>query len=331
MKLKRIRLHGDSLPSIAIFFKGQWLPLRIVLGQAEHVLTPEEERLSTDMIALLQIGPGFRQFLEGLMDAWLMGHTGEHHIFDDTPLLPFEPRSYRDFMLYQRHAIDAARGYAKHFIPLGYLIATCYERITGRTFPLYRPSKLWYKRPIYYMGNHLSFVTDNHPIACPSYSKALDYELELGAVLAHPIRNATPKEALNAIGGFTVFNDFSARDVQLAEMKSGFGPAKAKHFVNAMSSVVVSADEILPELDNLQAEIKINGISIVKTSSSGMHFSLGEAIAFASLDEQLYPGEFVATGTLPGGSGMENGCWLKSGDTIELFIDKVGTLTNSIV
>jgi len=128
-----------------------------------------------------------------------------------------------------------------------------------------------------------------------------------------------------------VFNDFSARDIQLAEMKSGFGPTKAKHFANAVSSVVVSADEILPYLNNLQAEIRINGSSIVKTSTAGMHFSLGEAIAYASLEEQLYPGEFIATGTLPGGSGMENGRWLKSGDIIELTIERIGTLTNTIV
>ena len=331
MKLKRIRLEGDTSPSIAIFFKDEWLPLRLVLGQAGHVLTPEEEPLSTDMISLLQKGPAFRQFLEGLMDAWLSGHAGQQRSFDDTPLLPFEPRSYRDFMLYERHAVDAARGYAKRFIPSGYKIATIFEHITGRTFPLFRPKGQWYKRPIYYMGNHLSFVTDNHAIAFPSYSKALDYELELGAIITHPIKNAAPKEALGAIGGFAVFNDFSARDMQLAEMKSGFGPTKAKHFANAVSSVVVSADEILPYLNNLQAEIRINGRCVVKTSTAGMHFSLGEAVAYASLEEQLYPGEFIATGTLPGGSGMENGRWLKSGDTIELTIERVGTLTNTII
>jgi len=128
-----------------------------------------------------------------------------------------------------------------------------------------------------------------------------------------------------------VFNDFSARDVQLAEMKGGFGPAKAKHFANAISQEVVSADEVLPFLDGLQSEVRINGECIVRTSTAGMHFTLGEAIAYASLEEQLYPGEFVATGTLPGGSGMENGRWLKHGDTIELVIDKVGTLKNIIM
>ena len=331
MKLRRIRLKGDSSPTIAIFFKDTWLPLRLVLSQAGRVITPEEELLASDMIAMLRTGPSFRQHLEGLMDAWLMSHEADQEACDDAPLLPFEPRSYRDFMLYERHAVDAARGYAKRFIPAGYLIAAGYERITGRTFPLFRPKQIWYRKPIYYMGNHLSFVTENHGISFPSYSRALDYELELGALIVTPLRNATPKEALAAIGGFVVFNDFSARDVQLAEMKSGFGPAKAKHFANAISAVVVSADEILPFLNDLQGEVRINHESIVRTSTAGMHFTLGEAIAYASLEEQLYPGEFVATGTLPGGSGMENGHWLKPGDTIELSIDKVGTLTNPIL
>jgi 2-keto-4-pentenoate hydratase/2-oxohepta-3-ene-1,7-dioic acid hydratase in catechol pathway len=331
MKLKRIRLKGDSSPSISIFFKGTWLPLGLVLSRTDQDFPPEEAHLATDMIALLRTDPSFRQRLERRMEAWLMTHEGDKEFHDDIPMLPFEPRSYRDFMLYERHAIDAARGYAKRFIPLGYFVAIGYERITGRTFPLFRPKKIWYNRPIYYMGNHLSFVTDNQAIPFPSYSKALDYELELGAVIVKPIRNATAKEALEAIGGFVVFNDFSARDVQLPEMKSGFGPAKAKHFANAISAVIVSADEILPFHNDLQAEVRINHETVIKTSTAGMHFTLGEAIAYASLDEQLYPGEFVATGTLPGCSGMENGHWLKHGDTIELAIDKIGTLTNPIL
>jgi 2-keto-4-pentenoate hydratase/2-oxohepta-3-ene-1,7-dioic acid hydratase in catechol pathway len=329
--MKRIRIKGDPAPTIAIFSHDRWLPLGVVLGRGGRALTYAEERLTTDMIALLQEGPEKWQSWTGLIEAFLAGHAGEDQPWDDTPLLPFQPASYRDFMLFEKHAVDAARGYARRFIPAGYAVSALYERITGKTFPLFRPKKIWYEKPIYYMGNHLSFVTSEQKIAFPSYSRALDYELELGAVIVKPIRNATPEEALSAIGGFVVFNDFSARDVQLTEMKSGFGPVKAKHFANAVSNVLVSADEILPHLSNLAAEVRINGQCIMKTSTSGMYHSLGEAIAYASLEEQLYPGEFIATGTLPGGSGMENGHWLKRGDTIELRIERIGTLTNPIV
>ena len=139
------------------------------------------------------------------------------------------------------------------------------------------------------------------------------------------------KKPWNAIGGFVVFNDFSARDVQLPEMRSGFGPVKAKHFINAISSVVVTADEILPCLYNLTGKVRINDRPVVTTSTSDMDYTIGEAIAYASKDEQLYPGEFFGSGTLPCGCGMENGHWPKPGDTVELEIERVGRLVNSIV
>ncbi len=331
MRLKRILLKDDRQPSLAIFHEDAWIPLRPVFAQAGRTPSSEEDRLSTDMVALLQTGHEFRHYLEGLVHAYVSSHPGQARVVDETPLLPFEPRSYRDFMLYERHAIDAARGYTRRFMPLAYRIASLYEVITGRTFPPFRPKSVWYQRPVYYMGNHLNFVTDGHAVAFPPYSKTLDYELELGCLIVHPLRDATTKEALAAMGGFAVFNDFSARDVQLAEMRGGLGPAKAKHFINAVSSVVVSADEILPHVDALRAEVRINGRVVVKTSTAGMHFSLGEAVAFASLGEQLFPGEFVATGTLPGGCGMENGSWPQRGDTVALAIERVGTLTNPIV
>jgi 2-keto-4-pentenoate hydratase/2-oxohepta-3-ene-1,7-dioic acid hydratase in catechol pathway len=330
VKMKRVHIKGDPSPTIAVFSHDKWLPLRLILNRDGRVPTEEEIRFTTDMIALLQAGPAVWQSWDGLMDAYVSDHADHCLSLDETPLLPFQPLSYRDFMLFERHVVDASRGYAKRFIPPGYLIAYLYERFTGRTFPPFRPKRIWYEKPIYYMGNHLSFVTNGQKIAFPSYSRALDYELELGAVLVRPIKNATPEEALSAVGGFVVFNDFSARDVQLSEMKSGFGPVKAKHFANAVSDVLVSADEIMPHLANLQAEVRINGQCIVRTSTSGMYHSLGKAISYASLDEQLYPGEFFGTGTLPGGSGMENGIWLKRGDTIELRIERIGTLTNTI-
>jgi 2-keto-4-pentenoate hydratase/2-oxohepta-3-ene-1,7-dioic acid hydratase in catechol pathway len=330
MKFKQIRLQGEPSPSIAVSFRDGWLPLKLVLGRGGRTLSGEERRYASDMIALLQAGPEVWNSWTGLLES-CPASSGQEASANAAPLLPFHPLSYRDFMLFEKHAVDAARGYARRFIPAGYAVASWYERLTGKTFPLFRPAKLWYEKPIYYLGNHLNFVTSGARVACPSYSGALDYELELGAILVRPLKNADPAEALSALGGFVVFNDFSARDVQLAEMKSGFGPAKAKHFLSAVSDVVVTADEILPHLENLQAEVSINGTCVVRTSTAGMRHSLGQAIAYASLDEQLHPGEFFATGTLPGGSGMENGHWLKSGDIVELWIERIGTLSNTIV
>ncbi|MFY9656782.1 MAG: fumarylacetoacetate hydrolase family protein [Methylocystis sp.] len=247
------------------------------------------------------------------------------------PLLPFQPLSFRDFMLFERHAIDAARGWARRFAPRAFPLARLYESLTGRDFPAFRPPRLYYRQPIYYMGNALSFVPSGAPVAAPSYSQALDYELELGFVLAKPLLNATPQEAQSAIGAFVVLNDFSARDVQREEMQSGFGPQKAKHFLSSLSETAVTADEILPRLASLKAHVEINGARVAETSFAGLRYSLGEALAFVSQSEPLLPGELFGTGTPPGGSGMETGRWLRVGDRLRLVIEGVGEITHEIV
>jgi 2-keto-4-pentenoate hydratase/2-oxohepta-3-ene-1,7-dioic acid hydratase in catechol pathway len=245
--------------------------------------------------------------------------------------LPFQPASFRDFMLYERHVIDATRGYVQRFMPGAYRVARSYERLTGRTFPSFRPKPLWYRQPIYYMGNHLTFVASGTPVQCPSYSRALDYELELGFVLAKPLLNATPQEAMAAIGAYVVLCDFSARDVQRDEMASGFGPQKSKHFLSSMSPVAIPASEISPRVEHLTGVVEIDGIIVARTSTNGMRYSLGEVLAHASKDEQLHPGELFGTGTLPGGSGMENGHWLKSGSRLRLAIDGIGEIHHLIL
>ncbi len=181
-------------------------------------------------------------------------------------------------MLFERHAIDAARGWARRFAPNVFRLAQSYETLTGRDFPAFRPAPLYYRQPIYYMGNALSFVPSGAPVAAPAYSLALDYELELGFVLAKPLYNATPQEAEEAIGAFVVLNDFSARDVQRDEMRSGFGPQKAKHFLNSMSETAVTKDEIWPRLGSLKGCVEINGERVIETSFGGMRYSLGEAL-----------------------------------------------------
>ena len=245
--------------------------------------------------------------------------------------LPFQPTSFRDFMLYEQHAIDAARGYVKRFMPSAYKAVTLYEHFSGRTFPKFKPKPIWYQQPIYYMSNHQTFVPSGTAVRAPSYTSAFDYELELGFVLAKPLLNPTPEEALNAIGAFVVLCDFTARDVQLAEMESGFGPQKAKHFLSSMSEVAVTADEILPRVNQLNATIAIDGKIVKRTSTAGMQHSIGQVLAHAAKDEQLFPGELFGTGTLPGGSGLENGHWLKEGCTLHLTIEGIGEIKHQIL
>jgi 2-keto-4-pentenoate hydratase/2-oxohepta-3-ene-1,7-dioic acid hydratase in catechol pathway len=252
-------------------------------------------------------------------DADLSGHV-----------LPFQPASFRDFMLYERHAVDAARGMVGRFMPAAARVASTFEKLSRATFPPFKPKPLFYRQPIYYMSNHLSFVPSGTPVAFPSYSAALDYELEIGFVLKSPLRDATPQEALDAIGAFVVVNDLSARDVQRTEMITGLGPQKAKHFASSMSAVAATADEILPCIERLSGTVTINGRVVSTVSSADPQWGIGDMLAHASRDENLYPGELFATGTLPGGSGMETGHWLRPGDQLILAIDGIGEITHQI-
>jgi 2-keto-4-pentenoate hydratase/2-oxohepta-3-ene-1,7-dioic acid hydratase in catechol pathway len=249
---------------------------------------------------------------------------------DGDTVLPICPASFRDFMVFEKHAVDAARGMARRFVPAGYRFGRAYETLTRRTFPAFRPHRLWYRQPVYYMSNALTMVPSGIPVAFPSYSRALDFELELGVVLGAPLRDATVDQATAAIAAVVVVNDFSARDVQLAEMRSGFGPQRSKHFTTSMSSTAVAGEAVADRLDNLTATVAVNGSTLVRTGTQTMRYSMAEAIAHVSQSEQLYPGELLCTGTLPGGSGMELGRWLAPGDELRLEIDGIGVIEHRI-
>nr|WP_218681005.1 fumarylacetoacetate hydrolase family protein [Rhodococcus qingshengii] len=261
---------------------------------------------------------------------WELARADEHLQYS-AQLLPFQPASFRDFMLYEQHVLDASRGLLRRLHPKQARVVAAVETLTRRTFPLLKPKPLFYTQPIYYMSNALTFVPSGTPIVAPPYTEALDYELEIGFVLARQLFNATADEAVDAIGAFAVLNDLSARDVQRAEMNSGFGPQKSKHFATSLSDVAVTADEILPRIDALEGTVKINGTTVSAVSSAGMQHSIGEVLAHASRGETLRPGELFATGTLPGGSGMETGHWVEPGDILELGIEGIGSIQHVIL
>lgn len=325
MKLRRVQIGAHRF--VQLQAEQGWVALADVLsGLSPLPAEADLLRWSTDIVAFLGAPAEIRAAVERkAADFKPQDEAGV------SVLMPFEPRSYRDFMLFERHGIDAARGFVRRFWPHLLPVARAYEAITRKTFPAFRPKPLWYRQPIYYMGNHLAFATDGDAIAIPSYTSALDYELEIGFVLARGLLDASPAEAESAIGGFVVFNDFSARDVQYDEMQSGFGPQKAKHFANTISSVVVTSDEILTRWRALKGYVKLNGALIAEPDSSGARWSPGEVLAHASRSERLHPGEFFGSGTLPGGSGIETGRLLGAGDHIEIGIEHIGSLGNRIV
>ena len=326
MRLKRVRLT-DGTTSTAVWHAEQWLPLTPVLAVADPALVG----VGDDLIACLSGGALVQTRLSAALAAVAPRHTALAALVTNAPLLPFAPRSFRDFMLWERHVVEASRGLFRRFAPQIYAGLAAEEARTGELPPQLRPKPLWYKRPIYYMGNHLSFYPDGATIPWPSYTQALDYELELGVIIAHAVASPSPEEALAAIGGFVLVNDWSARDVQVPEMtEAQFGPVKAKHFASSMGAEVVTPDEVLPFVDELAAHVWVNGELWGTGSTTGMHHGLAAMVAYAALGEQLVPGELLATGTIPGCCGVELDRWVAPDDVVTLELAHVGRLTNRV-
>ena len=211
------------------------------------------------------------------------------------------------------------------------MVADGYERLARRPFPRLRPRPLWYEKPLYYKGNPATFIGDGDTVRWPAYAQALDYELEVGVVIARDCSDLTREEALGVAGGFVLLNDFSARDVQFREMVEGLmGPAKSKDFGTALGSVVVTADEFLSTLDELTVEVRVNGERWGVGRTAGMQHSVAHVIAYASAGEQLEAGTVIGLGTVPGCSGIETGRWLSPGDVVELSAGPLGRLLNTV-
>ena len=248
--------------------------------------------------------------------------------------LPFRPRSLRAFSIWESHMVNSARVLARRFFPApAGKITSAYERVSRRTFPKFKPPPMFYEHPLFYMGNHTSFHADGEDVAWPHPTEFLDFELELGFVLKEPVRNATPEEGRAAIGGFVLVNDWSARDVQVDELRRGvFGPVvKSKSFANSMGAVLVSADELLPRWDRLRGRVSVNGEAWCEGTTAGAQHDPGAMVAYASEGEALGRGDLLSSGTLPGCCGLELDRWLKPGDLVEMDLEGVGTLANRVV
>ena len=166
----------------------------------------------------------------------------------------------------------------------------------------------------------------------PAYSRIIDYELEIGAVIGRGGRNLAPGDALARVFGYTVFNDFSARDEQYIEMQGQLGPAKGKDFDtgNALGPWITTADEVGDPQD-LEMIARVNGEIWSRGNSRDMKHGFRDIVAYASLEETLYPGEILGSGTVGGGCGNELGRFLKDGDVVELEVGRIGRLRNRIV
>jgi 2-keto-4-pentenoate hydratase/2-oxohepta-3-ene-1,7-dioic acid hydratase in catechol pathway len=188
----------------------------------------------------------------------------------------------------------------------------------------------WYEMPVYYKGNHKAIIGPDEDVHWPPFTEKFDYELEIAVVIGKVGRNIPESNARDHIAGFTVMNDFSARDIQRKEMKVRLGPAKGKDFATAIGPVLVTPDEI-GEAYNLRMTARINGELWSEGNSGTIHHSFEKMIAFASMEETLYPGDLIGSGTVGTGCGLELDRWLKPGDVMELEIEKIGVLRNRVI
>lgn len=281
------------------------------------------------MLALIDAGPRALDRAAALFDkhgkdATLSAAVGAVDILAPVP----EPRQMRDGMSFALHILQAPRGQRKLAARAKGDMAEL-ARIDAE--PLGELPEVYRKQPMFYITNRFSVRGTNTTVKWPRYSKVMDYELEFGIITKNKGANISAAKAKEHIFGYTIFNDFSARDAQRIEMEGRLGPAKGKSFDggNVMGPWIVTPDEI-GDPYKLKMEARVNGETRSKGVTEGMLFSFEEIIAHVTQDETLMPGEFIGSGTIGNGCGLELGWFLEHGDTIELEVEKIGTLKNRV-
>jgi 2-keto-4-pentenoate hydratase/2-oxohepta-3-ene-1,7-dioic acid hydratase in catechol pathway len=189
--------------------------------------------------------------------------------------------------------------------------------------------KGWYEMPVCYKGNPDTVIGPDEVIIWPAFTDLLDYELEYGIYIGKEGKNIPRERAEEYIAGYTIFNDVSARDIQLKEMLAGgVGPAKGKDTCSVMGPCLVTPAEVDPM--NLRMIARVNGEVWSENNSGSAYWSWPQIIEFVSMDETLYPGDFLGSGTVEGGCGMELNRWIQPGDVIELEVEGIGILRNRV-
>jgi 2-keto-4-pentenoate hydratase/2-oxohepta-3-ene-1,7-dioic acid hydratase in catechol pathway len=197
----------------------------------------------------------------------------------------------------------------------------------GREIP-----QAWYEIPCYYKGNPDTVQGTDADVEWPSYTNMLDYELEFAAVIGRQGRDIPKGDAWGYIAGYTVFNDVSARDIQMKEMALQLGPAKGKDMDggNILGPYLVTADEWDPR-DGHTMLARVNGEEWSRGTTSAMYHDFAAIVSYISMGETLHVGDVIGSGTVGTGCGLELRKFPKPGDVIELEIEGIGVLRNRFV
>lgn len=229
---------------------------------------------------------------------------------------PFPVASLRDFYAFEQH-VKTCRGHrGLDMVPQ------------------------WYQVPVFYFSNPVAVLGDGDPVWAPAGSAALDYELELAAVVGTAARDLPADDsALDCLAGFTIMNDWSARDIQRAEMAVGLGPSKSKDFATSLGPRVVPVAELRDTYRDgrlhLEMTATVNGKQYSRGNAGTMYWTWPQLLAHASRDTELRPGDVLGSGTVGTGCILELtpeavGGWLKPGDVVELTVERLGTLRNTV-
>lgn len=263
--------------------------------------------------------PDMRAVMAAGVDALLAARQASQDSFalDEVKFhSPIHPTTLRDGYAFEQHVKTANKN-------------------RGRDVP-----EEWYQFPVFYFTNPNSVFGHEDVIPYPPSTSALDYELEIAAVIGKAGMNLKPEDVPAYIFGYTIFNDWSARDIQRKEMAVGLGPAKAKDFASSFGPVIVTLDELADKADgrpgvfDLSMAARINGVEFSRGNFKDIYWSFGDIIARVSESVMLNPGDVIGSGTVGTGCLLEltkfQGPWLNEGDVVELEIEGIGVLRNIV-
>jgi fumarylacetoacetate (FAA) hydrolase len=265
------------------------------------MFTPRELQLERGWPGLIE-GEKVHQLAAQTLQAFFTGGgTARRHAEYDLAEVDFrppvlQPPSVRDFYAFEQHVATARAS-------------------RGLDVP-----QEWYELPVFYFSNPAAIYGPDDEIPKPPETNELDYELEVAAIIG----------ADGAIGGFTIMNDWSARDLQRAEMRVGLGPSKGKDFATSLGPIVVTPDEFDGSSGAMVA--RVNGEERSRGELADMHHSWEAIVSHAARNTRLLPGDVLGSGTVGTGCILEHGDgrWLQPGDVVELDVEGIGTLRNTV-